>query len=224
MYHFHTVHKDFIIIHKVDELSFHSEDSSGLFKQVKQEFHEDLYASHRLDKVTTGLLLMARSQEAARVFGELFSKQLINKYYLAVSDHKAKKEKAVISGDMERTRKSQWKLLKSQNNPAVTKYCFLKKLDDLYYYLIQPVTGKAHQIRVAMKIAGAPILGDPLYYPKSKALVEADRTYLHAFALQFQYKNQSYYFSAPPNKGKYFKQPDFLDILANLNKPEEYFT
>ncbi len=82
--------------------------------------------------------------------------------------------------------------------------------------IVKPLTGKTHQIRVALKALGAPILGDTRYKGSF-----ADRLYLHSMFLSFTLNNKQYEFKSLPNSGKFFHQALFntLPNLADINWP-----
>ena len=128
---------DFIVISKNENINFHDEGliGQGLFSQVKSHLNNinnaensssnldnELYPVHRLDKMTSGLVIFAKNKSAAQIFGELFSNHLIEKYYLAVSDKKPSKKQGLISGDMTKSRRGAWKLLRSMKKPAITQF------------------------------------------------------------------------------------------------------
>lgn len=83
-------HPDFPVAHKPAGENFHNEgDTAGFITRLKRlPGCADLYPVHRLDRITSGLILLARHADAARQFGEMFEAGLIDKYYLALSDHK----------------------------------------------------------------------------------------------------------------------------------------
>ena len=93
-------HADFLVIAKAPGVSFHSEDGAGVVVQVEQALGMKLFPVHRLDKVTSGLLILARSSVAAAEFTELFSHHQIQKYYLALSLDKPKQKQGWVKGDM----------------------------------------------------------------------------------------------------------------------------
>ena len=74
---------DFIIINKSANISFHNEETlDGLFTQLKTELGYDIWPVHRLDKLTSGLLIFAKSKNSAASFGKLFETKAIKKVYL----------------------------------------------------------------------------------------------------------------------------------------------
>lgn len=123
---------------------------------------------------------------------------------------------------MVKGRNSQWKLTFSQDNPSITFFkSFPLITEDVKYFrvfLLKPITGKTHQIRVVMKSLSSPIVGDPLYSKISLAKLE-DRTYLHSYGLQFEYNQKLYEYVVPPNSGNYFLSKDFKHFLKELGNP-----
>lgn len=198
-------HSDFYVVNKPANVGFHDEQgiSKGFFNQCCEHFSQALYPVHRLDKITSGLLILARNQQAAVWFQQAFEEKTIAKLYLALSDSKPKKKQGSIIGDMAKSRNSQWKLNKTKLNPAITRFFSWgienSDLSGLRLFLVKPETGKTHQIRVALKSLGSAILGDGLY-----GGTECDRGYLHAFALKFQYKEQEIELYQLPRQGDWF--------------------
>lgn len=199
-------HADFVVLNKAENVSFHSEEGAGLVVQAAAQLGYALYPVHRLDKVTSGLILFARSAKAAAELSALFTTQSIQKFYLALSTGKNNKKQGWVKGDMAPARRGAYKLLSSHDNPAVSYFISAGFAEvqanlpaRLRLYLIKPFTGKTHQIRVALKSVSAPILGDDLYQADA-----ADRVYLHAYALCFDYENKHWRFVVNPDSGQYF--------------------
>ncbi|MFT4929320.1 MAG: tRNA pseudouridine32 synthase/23S rRNA pseudouridine746 synthase [Phenylobacterium sp.] len=218
---------DFMVIHKTSALNFHTEDGEpGLFEQVKAQFGlTELYPVHRLDKLTTGLVIFAKTKAVAAAFGRLFESHQINKFYLAISDQKPKKKQGWVKGDMAKARRGAWKLLRSQDNPAITQFISqpLSLLDQpkgCRLFLLRPFSGKTHQIRVALKSVGSPIIGDGLYSSSGVA----DRGYLHAYGLQFTLNDQDFSFCVPPSTGCLFTSEPLKSCLEPWSEPWKQFT
>ena len=192
--HLHASEDDFHVFYKPAGVSFHSEECAGFVVLAEQLVNEKLYPVHRLDKVTSGLIILARSKEAAAEFTALFSAHKVNKFYLALSDAKPKKKQGWIKGDMAKSRRSSFKLLKTHTNPAITRFYSFSVAANLRGYILKPYSGKTHQLRVALKSLSAPILGDVIYGGTA-----AERTYLHAFALSFVWQGKLQQFSLLPH-------------------------
>jgi tRNA pseudouridine32 synthase/23S rRNA pseudouridine746 synthase len=180
-------HADFFVFDKPAGISFHSEDGAGFFAQLTEQHpNEALFPAHRLDKITSGLLLVARNKPAAQQLGKLFESHAIKKTYIALTDHKPSKKQGAITGDMQRTRDGNWKLLHSKNNPAITRFTSHSLAPNLRLFILQPQTGRTHQLRVMMRALGSPIIGDLRYGGTA-----ADRGYLHAQRLQFDWNGEA---------------------------------
>lgn len=200
---------DFVVVSKDAGVNFHTENGvQGLLVEVEKSLSKKLYAVHRLDKMTSGLLLLATSSEAAAKLSELFRERQVEKYYLAISDQKPKKKQGMIKGDMAKSRRGTYKLLKTNDNPAVTQFFSYSLRPGLRLYVIKPATGKTHQIRVALKSIGAPSLGDSHYGGAA-----SDRGYLHAYQLHFSYDNHSYSYKSAPQTGIEYLTPECAALL-----------
>ncbi len=181
----------FLAVHKPQGLTFHSEDDAqGMVAKVQQQFggniqgRERLYPVHRLDRMTSGIMLFAKTTEVNSALSALFAEKRIEKYYLALSEHKPKKKQGAIAGDMAKARGGSYKLLRSLNNPARTRF-FSQTINiwngqGVWAFILKPESGKTHQLRVALKSLGSPIIGDRRYGGRS-----ADRGYLHAYRIRF---------------------------------------
>lgn len=206
----HT-HPQFYVIHKAPGVSFHREDDApGLMDALRDGLQDDaLWPVHRLDRITSGLIVVARSQAAAAELGAAFAGREVEKYYLALSDAKPARKQGLIKGDMDKGRGGAWKLCKSAANPAVTQFFSHSLAPGLRLFVLRPRTGKTHQLRVAMKSLGAPILGDALYGGSA-----ADRGYLHANALAFTLAGEQHRFVCPPQWGERWPQDALVGYLA----------
>jgi len=205
----------FVLLNKAAGVSFHSDDGPGLVVLAEQQLGYKLYPVHRLDKVTSGLILLARSSDVAAQLTQLFSSHQVEKYYLALSLAKPAKKQGWVKGDMAPARRGSWKLLSSQHNPAVS-YIVSRGFENLPFraFLVKPYSGKTHQIRVALKSAGAAIAGDALYQGSA-----ADRVYLHAYALRFCLYNTEYHYVQPPTEGVLYQQLLQSDALQDWMQP-----
>ena len=84
------IQENFVVAHKPPGISFHQEENQpGLFQVIQQKLNtEEIYPVHRLDKVTSGIVIFATNVKAASAFGTLFESKQIEKYYLALSSSK----------------------------------------------------------------------------------------------------------------------------------------
>ncbi len=206
--------EELLILNKMNDVSFHSENkSTGLFAETEAQYNQKLWPLHRLDKVTSGLLMIARNKSTAALISNLFENKEIQKVYLAISNKKPKKKQGLIIGDMEKARNGSWKLSYSKNNPAITRFYSSAIGDGKRLYWLLPQTGKTHQLRVAMKSIGAPILGDSRYGGDT-----TDRCYLHAYRTRFKLNGATYKFQCLPECGAEFKTSAFFESLDSLQQ------
>ena len=196
----------FIAVSKPHDIAFHCELAShttleesggssiqGFVNLVREHYpNQTLYPVHRLDRVTSGLMIFAKTAEANSQLSKLFEQRKVKKHYLALSERKPKKKQGLISGDMVKARGGSYKLTQTHENPAVTRFQS-KKIDSLWGFLLKPETGKTHQLRVACKALGSPILGDERY-----GGAESDRCYLHSYRIRFELNETSYELCAEP--------------------------
>jgi len=209
----------FVVINKRPGINFHSEDGEyGVVVAAEKFLDKKLYSVHRLDKMTSGLLLLAKSSQVAHGLSELFKAHQVQKYYLAIADKKPKKTQGLIKGGMEKSRRSMWKLTRRKDNLAITQFFSYSLGEGKRLFIIKPKTGKTHQIRVALKSVGSAICGDPIY--ATEDAYRYDRGYLHAYQIQFTYKQQVFRFSAEPDIGVEFLAPACQAKLVEVNQCE----
>jgi tRNA pseudouridine32 synthase/23S rRNA pseudouridine746 synthase len=214
--------RDFWVLYKPAGISFHSDaGEAGFFEQVNQQAQAEgitrLFPVHRLDKPTSGLLIMATHEDSNRQLCQAFSEHQVEKFYLAISDKKPLKKQGMIKGDMQAARNGAWKLTKTLHNPAITQFFSYSLAPAKRLFVLKPHTGKTHQLRVAMKSLGAAIAGDQLYAGESAN--HYDRCYLHAYSIAFSLADKFYRFTAQPEEGQLFLTENFQQQLAEVAQP-----
>lgn len=210
-------HSDWLVINKPVGWSVQDEEHRlGLLNFLKQARQEpDLALVHRLDKVTSGLLLIGRNRHATAYLSKQFAERQVEKFYLAIAEGKPTKKQGAVIGDMEKARRGCWKLLRSRANPAITHFFSHSHSPSKRWYLLRPSTGKTHQLRVALKSLGCPIWGDVSYGGS-----EAERVYLHAYSLAFDWQGRQA-FRLPPAEGLFTSSlPEGWDHPAQLPWPK----
>lgn len=144
---------------------------------------------HRLDKDTSGVMLVPKTQSYFQYLKDLFQNGGIHKTYLALVHGEVKGDSGTIdkpiglkSGTVKRTVHG-GKMVKD----AVTDYKVVKRLDGYTLLEVSPRTGRTHQIRVHLAAIGHPIVGDAVYGGKKekKSLLSASRQFLHAHSIEF---------------------------------------
>lgn len=216
-------HSDFIVLNKPAGVSVHKDDSlEGLTTVLAKALSlPQLWLVHRLDKVTSGLLILALNARAASALSQLFALHQVQKTYVAISDKRPKAKAGTVKGDMQKGRNGSWKLCHTQENSAHTYFVCQSLQTPAWLFLLRPYTGKTHQLRVAMKSLGSPILGDKRYQGSP-----ANRTCLHAWRLQFTYNSEQFDIQCLPNffpENSQWQQP-LLQRLLLLEEKLLQFT
>ena len=154
---------------------------------------------HRLDKDTSGLLLVAKNDEAHRGLSDQLRGRRMEKHYLAVVDGRMREpsgrvEKAIARSTKDRKRMA----VDPAGREAVTEWTLLENLKDAALLDVHILTGRTHQIRVHMQSLHHPVAGDPIYGQKNG--VKAPRLMLHAYTLSFTHPRtgERLTFTAPP--------------------------
>ena len=142
-------HQDFLLINKDPGISFHKDgDFPGLPMLLREKLGlAELFPVHRLDKMTSGLLVFAKNRETAQELGKEFASGKVEKYYLALSDLRPKKKQGLIKGDMVRSRRGTWKLSRSMHNPAITRFVSLPLGEGFRLFILRPFTETCVQSR-----------------------------------------------------------------------------
>ena len=207
-------HADFVAVEKPIGFNVHQEgEAEGFVTLLEVQLGYKLWLVHRLDKVTSGILLLAKNAEAAALLGAEFAGHRITKLYLALSDQKPKRKQGRIQGDMQPARGGSFKLTKTRNSPAITDFFSLSLTPGVRLFVCRPKTGKTHQIRVALKSEGAAISGDDRYGTSS-----SDRTYLHAWYLRFSYQGREFTIESKPNEGALFLGSEFAELYKRIHE------
>jgi 23S rRNA pseudouridine1911/1915/1917 synthase len=168
---------------------------------------------HRLDKNTSGVVVVARNQETFMHIKSLFKQRKVKKIYRALVNGVPKNKSGEIDtpisikdGSVKRT------VYKGKmGKEAITQFKVLKELGEYAYLEVQPKTGRTHQIRVHLASIGHPVLGDTLYGKKGDPS-GAPRQMLHAYSLELETK---------PGKVMRFQTDlpdDFNKMLKSLEK------
>lgn len=134
---------------------------------------------HRLDRDTSGVLLLARTPEAQTALSSAFEQRTVHKTYLAVTAATPRRERAVIDAPIGRHPADRTRMTVTRSGrDARTSYEVLGTDGERCLVLAQPETGRTHQIRVHLAAVGAPVLGDRIYGRGS-----AERQLLHAWRI-----------------------------------------
>lgn len=141
---------------------------------------------HRIDKDTSGLLVVAKNDKAHQLLSDALKEHAIKRVYLAIVYHPFKEASGKIDAPIGRNPKNRLKMAVIEGGkPAVTHFKVLLNFDQYALVSCELETGRTHQIRVHMAYIGHPIIGDPLYGPKQ--VIGSFGQYLHATEISFDH-------------------------------------
>lgn len=191
-----------------DKPSGIASDDPQLMQKLQGMAGAPLFLLHRLDKETSGVLLLAKTPAMNKKMLDLFKQRKINKVYYALVDGVPIANQGVIENYLGKVRaysgQSIWSAVeKSKGLPAKTLWKKIKKGKDAALLECKPITGRTHQIRVHLSEMGHPILGDYQYGKKFRCTYQPRRCLLHCVQVFFE----------DPIKG--------LEINIKSNLPED---
>ena len=164
----------------VNALLYHIHDLSGIGGEMRPGI------VHRLDKDTSGLILVAKNDAAHTALSEQFKERSMEKHYRAVAHGAFKEEEGLIDAPLGRHPTNRKKMaIVPDGKPSRTEWRVLEQLRGATYLDVHLLTGRTHQIRVHMLSKGHPLLGDTIYAPNIKLPVHVPRLMLHAYSLAF---------------------------------------
>ena len=161
------------------------------------------FSVHRLDKDTSGILIIAKNRATAQLLTSLFRIRRIHKLYLAVCIGYLKNKKGQLINELVKIDNGKEKIEK-----AVTKFRVIKENNNLSLLELSPITGRKHQLRKQLAFLGNPILGESKYNLKKN--INGKKLFLHAFKIKFLIKDKKYNFEA--------KLPKYFSDLLSLKK------
>ncbi|MDP1619979.1 MAG: RluA family pseudouridine synthase, partial [bacterium] len=171
---------------------------------------------HRLDKDTSGVMVVARNKKTFDGLKRKFADREIDKNYVAVVYGNLEKKEGVVDAPIARAASFKKQKIargktKGTARPAVTEYRLIKRYPDFDFVEAFPKTGRMHQIRVHLASLGHPIVGDAKYKRRNLVCPEGvSRQLLHAKKLAFEFGGQKYGFEADV-------EDDFAEFLQKLD-------
>jgi len=156
---------------------------------------------HRLDKETSGLILLAKNEKTHRWLQDQFRDRTIKKVYLALVDGKPPTPVGRVEAEIARDpshRKQMAVVSAGRGRTAVTEYKTLEQFERHTLIEVHPLTGRTHQIRLHLAFLGCPIVGDTIYGRKAPT-IELNRHFLHAakISVRFPGEKEPCTFEAP---------------------------
>jgi len=201
---------DFLVINKWEEIATQGGSKVNVsIDHIIKNINSDYRLVHRLDKETSGLLLISKNLKYARYFSNLFKQKFITKYYIALCEGspKNKNSKVILN-------------IKNKNQDiekTITNYSVIGLKKNITQILFSPETGKTHQLRKVSKNLGCSIIGDKKYNINSR--YTSEKLMLHAYALNFTINNKKFRFTAElPNYFQTFMQKNKLKFKNNIEK------
>ena len=179
----------------VNALLYHLDSLSGIGGEKRPGI------VHRLDKDTSGLLIVAKDDQAHAALSRQLSERQMEKHYLALAAGQMKGSEGSIDLAIGRSLKDRKKMApRPDGRNALTHWTLLEQRSDRALLDVRLVTGRTHQIRVHMAAIGHPVLGDPLY--AARGTPKAGRLMLHAWRLKFTHPRtgEELRFEAPPDE------------------------
>ena len=191
--------ENFIVINKPTGIPVQSGTKSfrniiDILKNSKYFEKSKPFIVHRLDKETSGILIIAKNRKYAQLFTSLFRIRKIHKTYLAIVYGKVDKSIRVMKDD----------LIYYENNKkifqkAVSNLKIIKSNEGYSYLELNPITGRKHQLRKQLLKIGCPIIGDDKYYLNDRKRIKIKNLMLHAYKIKFMINDIQYNFKAKYN-------------------------
>ena len=157
-----------------------------------QEFNDTSpYAVHRIDKETSGILVVAKNRKYAQLLTSLFRLRRIHKTYLCIVMGELRENKGTLIDSL-----FYYEGKKKVKTRAVTHFNVIDSNNNYSLLKLNPITGRKHQLRKQLLVRGYPILGDSKYRISEKITNKNNRLMLHAHKIFFSINNIKYNFSA----------------------------
>ena len=200
--------KDFIILDKWSGIATQGGSKINIsIDHIIKSISNDFNLVHRLDRETSGLLIIAKNLQATRFFGKLFKERLVEKTYIAICQGKPQNNESEVSLSIADKKD------KNKTSLSITKYKVFQTINNISNIIFLPKTGKTHQIRIVAKHLGCPIVGDTKYNIQNKFSFE--KLKLNAHVVKFKYKDKDYSFVS--NIPLHFKDFFRKNKLSNAN-------
>jgi len=191
--------ENFIVVNKPAGLPVQSGTKSfkNLIDIIKNtKYFENLtpYIVHRIDKDTSGILIIAKNRKYAQLFTSLFRIRKIHKTYLAIVYGKVNKSIKTMRDDLVYFDNN-----KKISQKAISNLKIIKSNEGYSFIELNPITGRKHQLRKQLLNIGNPIIGDDKYFLNNRKRFKNINLKLHAYKIKFMINNVQYNFKAKYN-------------------------
>tara|TARA_B100000579_G_scaffold201602_1_gene164837 strand:- start:1519 stop:2418 length:900 start_codon:yes stop_codon:yes gene_type:complete len=187
---------DFIVINKPSGIAVQAGTKSfkniiDILKDTKHFENTKPYIVHRIDKQTSGILIVAKNRKYAQLFTSLFRIRKIHKTYIALTYGKVSKLIKIMKDNL-----VYYENNKKTVQTAISYLKILKSNDSFSYLELNPITGRKHQLRKQLLNIGNPIIGDDKYFDINKKRLKFKNLMLHAYKIKFMINGVKYNFKA----------------------------
>ena len=187
---------DFIVINKPSGIAVQAGTKSfkniiDILKDTKHFENAKPYIVHRIDKQTSGILIVAKNRKYAQLFTSLFRIRKIHKTYIALTYGKVSKLIKIMKDNL-----VYYENNKKTVQTAISYLKILKSNDSFSYLELNPITGRKHQLRKQLLNIGNPIIGDDKYFDINKKRLKFKNLMLHAYKIKFMINGVKYSFKA----------------------------
>jgi len=191
--------ENFIVLNKPIGIPVQSGTKSfknmiDILKKTKYFENSKPFIVHRLDKETSGLLIIAKNREYAQLFTSLFRIRKIHKTYLAITYGKVNNSIKTMKDNL-----IYYENKKKIIQKAISNLKILKSNEYCSFLELNPITGRKHQLRKQLLNIGNPIIGDDKYFLNNTKRIKTKCLMLHAYKIKFMIKNVRYNFKAKYN-------------------------
>ena len=188
--------ENFIVVNKESGIAVQGGTKSkknliDIFAKSKIFENSKPYSVHRLDKDTSGVFIIAKNRDTAKLFTSLFRLRKIHKTYLAICYGELETNKGIFEQDLVRYEGSKKIIEKSK-----TTYKILDKNSNCTLLEMNPITGRKHQLRKQLSLVGHPIYGDDKYTFGKNLKTKNKELMLHSYKIKFIINNKKYTFKA----------------------------
>jgi 23S rRNA pseudouridine955/2504/2580 synthase len=208
----------YFVLNKPYNLAVQSGTKTGknifdILKNYSETEYPTPHLVHRLDAETTGILIISKTHKSAKFFSEAFKNQTINKSYLALVDGVLENKNGTLKNELSYIENNKEKV-----HLSITNYRVISETRDLSLLLLNPETGRKHQLRRQLSFIKHPILGEKKYTNKSLNKSKELHLMLHAYKVEFLINSKKTVHQAEPSLyfQSFCKEKKLIYELNNL--------
>jgi len=208
----------YFVLNKPYNLAVQSGTKTGknifdILKNYSETEYPTPHLVHRLDAETTGILIISKTHKSAKFFSEAFKNQTINKSYLALVDGVLENKNGTLKNELNYIENNKEKV-----HLSITNYRVISETRDLSLLLLNPETGRKHQLRRQLSFIKHPILGEKKYTNKGLNKSKELHLMLHAYKVEFLINSKNTVHQAEPSLyfQSFCKEKKIIYELNNL--------